>query len=88
MSASATSASSTATRTAVYDPTNPATALLAVNMSNVTRLTNTNYLMWSKQIQALLEGHELHTFLEKTTSTPELSSPTMGSLNQIQPIYH
>lgn len=56
----------TATRTAVYDPANPANSLLAVNMSNVTRLTNTNYLMWSRQIQALLEGHELHTFLEKT----------------------
>ena len=62
---------STATRTAVYDPANPATNLLAVNMSNITRLTNVNYLMWSRQIQALLEGHELHSFLEKINSTPE-----------------
>lgn len=61
----------TATRTAIYDASNPENTLLAVNMSNITRLTTTNYLMWSKQIQALLEGHELHSFLEKTPSTPE-----------------
>lgn len=67
-----------ATRTAVYDPANPASSLLAVNMSNITRLTNSNYLMWSKQIQALLEGHELHSFLEKTNSTPEASIVVNG----------
>lgn len=65
-----TSGPATATRIAVFDPNNPTTTLLAVNMSNITRLTNTNYLMWSRQIHALLEGHELHSFLQKSDTTP------------------
>lgn len=48
-------------------------------MGNITKLTNTNYLMWSKQIHALLEGHELHRFLVASDSIPTATIEANGS---------
>ena len=59
--------SSSAETTTVFNARDPSSTLLTVNMSNITKLTNANYLMWSKQICALLEGLELHGFLDETT---------------------
>ncbi|XP_010424268.1 PREDICTED: uncharacterized protein LOC104709334 [Camelina sativa] len=39
-------------------------ALLNVNMTNVTRLTSTNYIMWSRQVYALIDGYGLASYLE------------------------
>ncbi|KAL0759898.1 hypothetical protein Bca101_076048 [Brassica carinata] len=61
---------SSAETTTVFNTRDPASTLLTVNMSSTTKLTNTNYLMWSKQICALLEGLELHGFLDATTAVP------------------
>ena len=63
---------SSAETTTIFNPRDPSTTLLTVNMSNITKLTNLNYLMWSKKISALLEGLELHEFL----SDPSMISPT------------
>lgn len=68
----------TATRTTVYDSADPNGSLLSVNMANITRLTDTNYLMWSRQVAALLEGLELHTFLTKSDSTPSATTIVNG----------
>lgn len=70
MALDSSSATSTTTRIAVYNADDPATPLLTVNMANVTKLSDSNYLMWSRQIKALLEGHELHTFLEMSDNIP------------------
>ena len=59
--------SSSAETTTVFNARDPSSTLLTVNMSNITKLTNANYLKWSKQICALLEGLELHGFLDETT---------------------
>ncbi|CAN6812103.1 unnamed protein product [Brassica oleracea] len=56
--------------TTVFNARDPSTTLLTVNMSNITKLTNANYLMWSKQICALLEGLELHSFLDDSSVVP------------------
>lgn len=51
----------------------PAT-LLNVNMSNVTKLTSTNYMMWSLQVHSLLDGYDLAGHLDGTSQLP---SPTI-----------
>lgn len=43
-------------------------------MTSVTKLTNVNYMMWSKQVRALLEGHELQRFIDTASDAP---SPTI-----------
>ena len=75
-------ADNTTERALVFDPANPRTSLLSVNMSGVTKLTTANYLMWSRQIRALLEGHELHHFIENTNAAP---SPTDNIAGEVQP---
>lgn len=54
----------TAERTSVFNAQDPQSTLLSVNMSSVTKLTHQNYLMWRHQVRALLEGHELHQFID------------------------
>ncbi|XP_010462679.1 PREDICTED: uncharacterized protein LOC104743274 [Camelina sativa] len=41
-----------------------------VNMANVTKLTASNFLMWSRQIRALLAGYGLAGYLDGTTVAP------------------
>lgn len=50
-------------------PTNT-NILLNINMSNVSKLTATNYLMWSLQVHALLDGHGLAGHLDGSTPMP------------------
>lgn len=44
--------------------------LLNINTSNVTKLNATNYLMWSRQVQALLDGYDLSSFLDGSKTIP------------------
>lgn len=53
--------------------TNPQT-LLNINMANVSKLTATNYLMWSLQVHALIDGYGLIGHLDGSTVIP---SPTV-----------
>ena len=48
--------------------------LLNVNMTNVTKLTGSNYLMWSRQVHALLDGYGLAGHIDGSTVVP---SPTI-----------
>ena len=62
-----------AERTSVFNTQDPQSILLSVNMSSVTKLTTQNYLMWGRQVRALLEGHELQLFIDDNNTVP---SPT------------
>ena len=46
-------------------------ALLNINMTNIVKLTATNYLVWSRQVHALLDGYELASHLDESTPQPE-----------------
>ncbi|XP_010485012.1 PREDICTED: uncharacterized protein LOC104763323 [Camelina sativa] len=54
-------------------------SLLHINMTNVTKLTSTNYLMWSRQVNALLDGYDLGTFLDVEATKPDPMITTAGS---------
>ncbi|XP_010473780.1 PREDICTED: uncharacterized protein LOC104753189 [Camelina sativa] len=47
-------------------------------MSNVTKLTTSNYLMWSRQVQTLLDGYDLVPFLDPATAKPDSTIITNG----------
>lgn len=44
--------------------------LLNINMTNVTKLTNSNFLMWSKQVHALLDGYDLAGHIDGSVAVP------------------
>ncbi|CAE6075150.1 unnamed protein product [Arabidopsis arenosa] len=48
-----------------------ASSLLNVNMSNVTKLTATNFLIWYRQVYALLNGYDLAGYLDGSVPAPE-----------------
>ncbi|XP_010495976.1 PREDICTED: uncharacterized protein LOC104773126 [Camelina sativa] len=50
--------------------TNNTNTLFNVNTANVTKLNDTNYLMWSLQIHALIDGYELSGYLDGSTKPP------------------
>lgn len=54
----------------MFNAQDPQSALLSVTMSSMTKLSNLNYLMWSRQVRALLEGHELQHFIDEPNSSP------------------
>lgn len=54
--------------------------LLNANMTNVTKLNTTNYLMWSKQVHALLDGYELAGYIDGTLTVPTPTVTTDGAL--------
>lgn len=64
---------SSSTNTTETISLNPNT-LLHINMSNVSKLTSTNYLMWSLQVHALLDGYALAKHLD---SSPVVPPPTL-----------
>ena len=52
------------------------TSLLNINMSNITKLTASNYLVWSRQVLALLDGYELSNHLDESAPAPEATVTT------------
>lgn len=55
-------------------------SLLNVNMTNVTKLTASNFLMWSRQVQALLDGYNLSGYLDGSTVIPPSTITTEGAV--------
>ncbi|KAG7543090.1 Ribonuclease H-like superfamily [Arabidopsis thaliana x Arabidopsis arenosa] len=55
-----------------------AASLLNVNMSNVTKLTTTNFLMWNRQVHALLDGYDLAGYLDGSVAEPDATVTVQG----------
>nr|GME05858.1 Retrovirus-related Pol polyprotein from transposon RE1 [Ipomoea batatas] len=56
----------------------PQNSLLIINFSNITKLTDTNYLTWSLQITYILEGYDLYHHLDETYICPTATITTNG----------
>ncbi|XP_010436593.1 PREDICTED: uncharacterized protein LOC104720377 [Camelina sativa] len=69
----------------VIDSSNTNT-LHTVNMSNVTKLTASNFLMWNREIRALLAGYGLAGYLDGTTPAPASTVTTNGA-STVNPDY-
>ena len=65
------------------DPHHP---LLTINLSDITKLSSINYLTWSLQIQSLLEGYDLHHFIDGA-HTPPPPTVTITSVASPNPAY-
>lgn len=70
------SASSPSSHETISVPNAP--SLLNVNMFNVTKLTSSNFLMWSRQVLALLDGYALSGHLDGSTVIPPATITTNG----------
>lgn len=62
--------SATAESALVFNPSDPKSSLISLNMFGITKLTATNFLTWRLQVHALLEAHELHVFISDEDLTP------------------
>ncbi|XP_019056495.1 PREDICTED: uncharacterized protein LOC109116120 [Tarenaya hassleriana] len=47
-----------------YDPDNSSSPLININVTNVTKLSASNYFTWSLQLRSLLQGYNLAAFLD------------------------
>lgn len=52
------------------------TSILNINMSNVTKLTSSNFLMWSRQVHALLDGYDLAGYIDGSVVVPSATLTT------------
>ncbi|KAG7559542.1 GAG-pre-integrase domain [Arabidopsis thaliana x Arabidopsis arenosa] len=60
--------------------------LLHINMSNVSKLTTQNYLMWKLQVYSLLDGYELVDHLDESKEAPS-PTVTVGTTTSTNPDY-
>lgn len=54
------------------------TSLLNVNMMNMTKLTSTKFMMWNRQVHALLDGYDLAGYLDGSIIVPATIITTNG----------
>lgn len=54
--------------------------ILNINMSNVTKLTSTNFVMWSRQVHALFDGYDLAGHLDGSVDIPPPTLTTDGTV--------
>ena len=71
--------------TVVFNITDPKSTLISLNMSNVTKLTASNFITWRLQISSLLEAHELHCFITDDDQPPPVAIPTTDGQSQTNP---
>ncbi|KAG7596499.1 Retrotransposon Copia-like N-terminal [Arabidopsis suecica] len=60
--------------------TSDSTSLLNVNMTNVTKLTSSNFLMWRRQVQALLNGYDLTGYIDGSIVVPPATITANGAV--------
>ena len=60
--------------------------LLNINMTNVTKLSATNYMMWSLQVHALLEGYDLGDHLDGSVPPPA-AIVTIDGVQSVNPAH-
>ena len=73
------SSTPTSTNETVLIPTRY--GLLNINMNNVTKVTASNFLMWSRQVHALLDGYDIAGFLDGSTVIPTPTITTDGAIS-------
>ncbi|XP_019096530.1 PREDICTED: uncharacterized protein LOC104768103 [Camelina sativa] len=61
-------------------------SVLHVNMVNVTKLNHTNFLMWSRQVLALLDGYDLTGYVDGSLETPPPTN-TVSGVATVNPEY-
>ena len=61
-------------------------SVLNINMSNVTKLSSTNYLTWSIQIKALLRGYNMLKFIDSSAAPPS-ETITVADREQTNPAF-
>lgn len=54
-----------------FDAIDTTKTLLNVNMINVNKLTSTNYMTWSLQVHALLDGYDLAGYVDGSAPAPD-----------------
>lgn len=60
------------------------TNLLNLNMTNVTKLTASNFLMWSRQVHALLDSYDLTGYIDGSVVMPPPMITTDGVISANQ----
>ena len=70
----------------IQNSQDPQHSLLTINLSNITKLSSANYLTWSLQIQSLLEGYDLHHFIDDA-HTPPPPTVTVTGVASLNPAY-
>ena len=60
--------------------------LLNINMSNIIKLSSSNYMMWSLQVRALLDGYDLASFIDSTV-LPPLPTVEIAGVSSANPAY-
>lgn len=61
--------------------------LLHVNMTNVVKLSSTNYLMWSRQVLALFDGYELSQYLGDSFEPPSSTVLNAEGISVPNPLF-
>ncbi|XP_010474301.2 PREDICTED: uncharacterized protein LOC104753802 [Camelina sativa] len=56
--------------------------LLHINMTNVTKLSPLNYLMWKLQVHALVDGYDLADYLDGSGKIPSATVTTEGVVSE------
>ena len=84
--ASGASFSSTNNPITIQNSQDPQHPLFTINLSNITKLSSTNYLTWSFQIQSLLKGYDLHHFIDGA-HTPPPPTVTVTGVASPNPAY-
>ena len=84
--ASGASFSSTNNPITIQNSQDPQDSLLTINLSNITKLSSINYLIWSLQIQSLLEGYDLYHFIDDA-HTPPPPTVTITCVASLNPAY-
>lgn len=62
------------------------TTIFSGNMSNIQKLTTSNYLMWSIQVHALLYGYNLAGYLDGSTPSPT-STIVTSDITTVNPAF-
>ena len=63
------------------------TTLLNLNMTNVTKLTSSNFLMWGRQVHALLNGYDLTGHIDGSGVVPAATITNAAGSLATNPAY-
>lgn len=71
--------------TTTHDQVDSTQPLVNVNMVNVNKLTSTNYMTWSLQVHALLDGYDLTGYIDGSTPAPDQTITVDNTSSVVNP---